>query len=257
MAFARRWNSRFWKSTSASASASFASASARRSCDRRPRSGHEQVALLDRAPSPWPRRRRRAPRARCRRSPAPPAWRRPAPRRARGSPRWRPRSGGSRPAESPARSGSLAWNDCQPTNRQRARPSPGNDHAPDPHRDRHPWFRPPPVRQGSGRRGSRRRGRRSAGPSGRGSRSGGPGPRSGRGRWKRSRTCSPDDVVEVPGRLVGEDDRRPPGQGPGDRDPLLLTAREVARAERLAVREADRLEPARRLAPGRAGRECP
>ena len=41
---------------------------------------------------------------------------------------------------------------------------------------------------------------------------------------------SQDDVlvggVELTGRLVGEDQRRPPGDGGGDRDPLLLAARE-------------------------------
>ena len=36
--------------------------------------------------------------------------------------------------------------------------------------------------------------------------------------------------VEVAGRLVGEDDVGPAGQGPGHGDPLLLAARQLARA---------------------------
>ena len=42
--------------------------------------------------------------------------------------------------------------------------------------------------------------------------------------------------VEVAGGLVGEDDLRPAGQGPGHRDPLLLAARQLARAVRRAGR---------------------
>ena len=53
--------------------------------------------------------------------------------------------------------------------------------------------------------------------------------------------------VEVAGRLVGEDDLRPAGQGPGDGDALLLAAGELARAVRRAGRRARR---SRR--PGRA-----
>jgi hypothetical protein len=37
-------------------------------------------------------------------------------------------------------------------------------------------------------------------------------------------------LVEVAGRLVGEHDGRVPGQRPGDRDPLLLAARQLAGA---------------------------
>ena len=41
--------------------------------------------------------------------------------------------------------------------------------------------------------------------------------------------------VEVAGGLVGEDDLRPAGQGPGHGDPLLLAAGELARAVREPV----------------------
>ena len=37
-------------------------------------------------------------------------------------------------------------------------------------------------------------------------------------------------AVEVAGRLVGEHDRRTPDEGPGDRDPLPLSAGELGRA---------------------------
>ena len=37
-------------------------------------------------------------------------------------------------------------------------------------------------------------------------------------------------AVERTGRLVAEDDLRPGHQGPGDRDPLLLAARQLCRA---------------------------
>ena len=49
-------------------------------------------------------------------------------------------------------------------------------------------------------------------------------------------------AVEVAGRLVGEHDRRPPDEGPGDRHPLPLASGELGRLERRAVREADLLE---------------
>ena len=46
--------------------------------------------------------------------------------------------------------------------------------------------------------------------------------------------------VEVAGRLVGEDDRRPRDERAGDRDALLLAAGELGRSVRAAVGEADR-----------------
>jgi hypothetical protein len=52
--------------------------------------------------------------------------------------------------------------------------------------------------------------------------------------------------VEVPRGLVGEDDPWIGHQRPGDRDPLLLAAREVGRKVRRAVREADLLQQCRR-----------
>ena len=48
--------------------------------------------------------------------------------------------------------------------------------------------------------------------------------------------------VEVAGGLVGEDDRRPAGQRPGHRDPLLLTAGELVGPVVEPVAEADRLD---------------
>jgi hypothetical protein len=45
--------------------------------------------------------------------------------------------------------------------------------------------------------------------------------------------------VEVPGGLVGEDDRRLGDQGAGNRDPLLLTAGELGGAVGAPVLEAD------------------
>ena len=51
-----------------------------------------------------------------------------------------------------------------------------------------------------------------------------------------------DGGVEVGGRLVGEEHRGPAGEGAGDRDALLLPAREVARQEAPAVDEVDRVE---------------
>ena len=49
-------------------------------------------------------------------------------------------------------------------------------------------------------------------------------------------------AVEVPGRLVGEHDRRPPDEGPGDRHPLPLPAGELGGLERRALGEADPFE---------------
>ena len=48
--------------------------------------------------------------------------------------------------------------------------------------------------------------------------------------------------VEVAGRLVGEDDLRPAGEGAGDGDALLLAARELRRAVLQAVRQPDGLD---------------
>jgi hypothetical protein len=52
------------------------------------------------------------------------------------------------------------------------------------------------------------------------------------------------------GRLVADDDRRVAAQGPGDRDPLLLPARQIGRAVVQAVVEADRGQEASGLAVG-------
>ena len=65
-------------------------------------------------------------------------------------------------------------------------------------------------------------------------------------------------AVELAGRLVGEDDHRVLDQGPGDRDPLLLAARELPGAMVQAIAQADRPEqlgglPA--LGVGHAGRQ--
>ena len=59
--------------------------------------------------------------------------------------------------------------------------------------------------------------------------------------------------VEVAGRLVGEDDLRPAGQGPGHGDPLLLAAGELARAVRRGGRRGRRC---RRRGRARLGRAC-
>ena len=50
------------------------------------------------------------------------------------------------------------------------------------------------------------------------------------------------DVVEVGGRLVGEDERRVVRESTRDRDPLLLTARQVTRPVVHAVGQADVVE---------------
>src|SRR5262245_28340458 len=61
--------------------------------------------------------------------------------------------------------------------------------------------------------------------------------------------------VEVAGRLVGEDDRRPGQDSAGDRDALALAARELGRGMTEAVREADALESrGRPPSPLRGGR---
>ena len=55
-----------------------------------------------------------------------------------------------------------------------------------------------------------------------------------------------DDVggmlVEIAGRLVGEDQRRPVGERAGDRDALLLAARQLGRAMVEPLGEAERAE---------------
>ena len=56
--------------------------------------------------------------------------------------------------------------------------------------------------------------------------------------------------VEVAGRLVGEDDQRPLGERPRDRDALALAARELRRPVGEPVAEPDPLERGR--APPRA-----
>jgi DNA-binding NarL/FixJ family response regulator len=60
----------------------------------------------------------------------------------------------------------------------------------------------------------------------------------------------PDVRVEIRRRLIGEKDGRRAGERARDRDTLLLTSGKVARKEPLAVRKADRVEDAVRLALG-------
>ena len=71
-------------------------------------------------------------------------------------------------------------------------------------------------------------------------------------------------AIELAGRLVGEQQRRPGGQGHRERDPLLLAARQLVAERAAAIRQADPLEqlvdasaslgrPARRAGPA-AGR---
>ncbi len=55
--------------------------------------------------------------------------------------------------------------------------------------------------------------------------------------------------VEVAGGLVGEDDVGPAGQGPGDGDPLLLTARQLAGLVLEAVAQARRCRSPGRTTP--------
>ena len=50
---------------------------------------------------------------------------------------------------------------------------------------------------------------------------------------------APVGGVQAAGRLVGQDDRGPADQGPGDRDPLALAAGQLARPVPGPVREAD------------------
>ena len=62
-------------------------------------------------------------------------------------------------------------------------------------------------------------------------------------------------LVEIAGRLVGEDDPRPPRDRTRDRDPLALPARELPGLELEPVREPDPLERDPRSLPahGRSG----
>ena len=100
-----------------------------------------------------------------------------------------------------------------------------------------------------GRRPGRGRCRRTTPRPGRGS----PSRPSGRGRRPppgAGRGSSPGRArVESAGRLVGEDHRGPRDQRPGDRDALLLAARELSRA---CAARAPRAPPSR--APRRRGR---
>ena len=59
-------------------------------------------------------------------------------------------------------------------------------------------------------------------------------------------------AVEVAGGLVGEDDLRPPGQGPGHRHPLLLAAGELAGPVLEPVARGRWCPPPGRATPGRA-----
>ena len=71
----------------------------------------------------------------------------------------------------------------------------------------------------------------------------------------------PGGLVEVPGRLVGEHDGGLADEGPGDRDPLALPARELGRAGVGALGQADQLQgvegPLAALLEGDAGVEEP
>ena len=59
-------------------------------------------------------------------------------------------------------------------------------------------------------------------------------------------------AVEVAGRLVGEEDRRPRREGAGERDALLLAAGELGRVVVAALAEADAASSARARSSGRA-----
>ena len=67
-------------------------------------------------------------------------------------------------------------------------------------------------------------------------------PRSWFRRWKIPITSMLVLRVEVPGRLVGEQDRRVVDQRARDRDALLLPARQLVRMVVGAVAEPDQLE---------------
>ena len=77
-------------------------------------------------------------------------------------------------------------------------------------------------------------------------------PNSSTARRSSASTSSLSPRVEVAGRLVGEHDRGFAEQRPGDRDPLLLAARELGRAVRRAGRRARPRRSAARAAPDRA-----
>ena len=68
----------------------------------------------------------------------------------------------------------------------------------------------------------------------------------------------PGRAVEIPGRLVGEQHRRVVGERAGDRDALLLAARELRRVMVAAIGEPDLVEQRSARAPGvRARRQSP
>ena len=73
------------------------------------------------------------------------------------------------------------------------------------------------------------------------------------GRARRRGRCR----VEVPGRLVGEDQRRLGDERAGDRDPLLLAAGELAGPVLGAIGEADAVERAPAPASRRSPRSTP
>ena len=63
---------------------------------------------------------------------------------------------------------------------------------------------------------------------------------------------APGRAVEVPGRLVGEQERRIVRERARDRDALLFSARQLRRVVMAAFREPDLLEERRRSGPGAA-----
>ena len=65
------------------------------------------------------------------------------------------------------------------------------------------------------------------------------GPLAGAQLGQQLQDAAAGGAVEVAGGLVGEQDRRPGGEGAGEGDPLLLAARELARVVVAAVGEAD------------------
>src|SRR5581483_12010294 len=67
---------------------------------------------------------------------------------------------------------------------------------------------------------------------------------------------APDLRVEVPGRLVGEEEGRLHDEGARDRDALALAARELIGTVRGAVGERDALERVEGAAPPLAGRNA-
>jgi hypothetical protein len=74
------------------------------------------------------------------------------------------------------------------------------------------------------------------------------------GKIRSMPSCAAAAAVEVAGRFVGEDDRRAPDEGAGDRHPLPLASGELGGLERRAVGESDPFERLVRAAAPLGGR---